>query len=169
MADRTSIAGRLPAGRLIAALVALWLACGVSSAPAVEPGEMLADPTLEARAREIGRELRCLVCQNQSIDDSDADLARDLRVLVRERIADGDTDRQVVDYVVSRYGDFVLLRPPVKPVTWALWFGPAIIAGLGLIALVAYFRRGRRAVEPATPLSEQEEKRIAQVLGDHRR
>ena len=130
---------------------------------------MLTDPALEARAREITRQLRCLVCQNQSIDDSDADLARDLRVLVRERIAAGDTDRQVVDYVVSRYGDFVLLRPPIKPLTWALWFGPAIIAGLGLIALVVYFRRGRRGVEPATPLSEQEEKRIAQVLGDHRR
>ena len=168
MADRTSIAGRLPARWLIAPFVALWLACGVSSAPAVEPGEMLTDPTLEARAREIGRELRCLVCQNQSIDDSDADLARDLRMLVRERIAAGDTDRQVVDYVVSRYGDFVLLRPPIKPVTWALWFGPPVIAGLGLIALVVYYRRGRRAVEPQVPLSEQEERRIAQILGDNR-
>ena len=96
-------------------------------AHAIQPDEVLADPALEARAREIGRELRCLVCQNQSIDDSDADLARDLRVLVRERLQAGDSDRQVVDYVVSRYGDFVLLRPPVKPATYALWFGPLLI------------------------------------------
>lgn len=158
-----------PAGRLIATLIVLWLACFASSSHAVEPGEMLADPALEARAREIGRELRCLVCQNQSIDDSDADLARDLRMLVRERLAAGDTNRQVVDYIVSRYGDFVLLRPPIKPMTWALWFGPPLIGGLGLIALVVYYRRTRHTAEPPAPLSEKEEKRIAHLLGDHRR
>jgi cytochrome c-type biogenesis protein CcmH len=157
------------AGRLIATLIVLWLACSASSSQAVEPGEMLADPALEARAREIGRELRCLVCQNQSIDDSDADLARDLRMLVRDRLNAGDTDRQVVDYIVSRYGDFVLLRPPIKPMTWALWFGPPLIAGVGLIALVVYYRRARRAAEPPAPLSEKEEQRIAQLLQDDRR
>jgi cytochrome c-type biogenesis protein CcmH len=130
---------------------------------------MLADPALEVRAREIGRELRCLVCQNQSIDDSDADLARDLRVLVRERLKAGDSDRQVVDYIVSRYGDFVLLRPPMKPMTWALWFGPPIIAGAGLIALILYYRRTRHAAEPPAPLSERDEKRIAQLLEGDRR
>jgi cytochrome c-type biogenesis protein CcmH len=157
------------AGRLIATLIVLWLACFASLTHAVEPGEMLADPALEARARDIGRELRCLVCQNQSIDDSDADLARDLRMLVRERLKAGDTDRQVVNYVVSRYGDFVLLRPPIKPVTWALWFGTPLIAGLGLVALVLYYRRASHAAEPPAPLREQDEKRIAQLLeGDGR-
>lgn len=157
------------AGRLIATLIVLWLACFASLSHAVDPREMLADPALEARAREIGRELRCLVCQNQSIDDSDADLARDLRMLVRERLAAGDTDRQVVDYIVSRYGDFVLLRPPIKPMTWALWFGPPVIAGLGLIALIVYYRRGRHVLQPPTPLSEREEKRVAQLLEGDRR
>src|SRR6185295_20059130 len=94
---------------------------------AVEPKEMLADPALEARAREISRGLRCVVCQNESIDESDADLAHDLRVLVRERLAAGDSDQQVVQFVVDRYGDFVLLRPPVKPATYLLWASPAIL------------------------------------------
>jgi cytochrome c-type biogenesis protein CcmH len=164
MADRPP-----PAGRLIAALTALWLAGAASPALAIQPNEVLADPALEARAREVGRELRCLVCQNQSIDDSDADLARDLRLLVRERLSAGDSDRQVVDYVVSRYGDFVLLRPPVKLETWALWFGPGVIGGLGLVTIVLYFRRRAHAaaVEPP-PLSEADEQRIARLLEDGR-
>ena len=136
---------------------------------AVQPSEVLADPTMEARAREIGRELRCLVCQNQSIDDSDADLARDLRVMVRERLTAGDSDRQVIDYIVSRYGDFVLMKPPVKPETWALWFGPAAIGGAGLLALVLYFRRrGGAGSGGAVPLSAAEEERIARMLEDRR-
>ncbi|MBL8668580.1 MAG: cytochrome c-type biogenesis protein CcmH [Rhodospirillales bacterium] len=136
---------------------------------AVQPSEVLADPTMEARAREIGRELRCLVCQNQSIDDSDADLARDLRVMVRERLTAGDSDRQVIDYIVSRYGDFVLMKPPVKPETWALWFGPAAIGGAGLLALVLYFRRrGGAGSGGAAPLSAAEEERIARMLEDRR-
>ena len=157
---------------MAALLTALWLVCAalISPAHAIQPDEVLADPAMEARAREIGRELRCLVCQNQSIDDSDADLARDLRVMVRERLKAGDSDRQVVDYIVSRYGDFVLLRPPVKPETWALWFGPLVIGGLGLVALVLYFRRRARAggSEAPAPLSEADEQRIARMLEDGR-
>jgi cytochrome c-type biogenesis protein CcmH len=125
----------------------------------------LADPALEARARAIGNELRCLVCQNQSIDESDADLARDLRMLVRERLQAGDSDRQVVNYVVSRYGDFVLLRPPLKPATYALWFGPALILALAFVTMIFYYRRkGRQGVGAAVPLSSADEARLARVL-----
>lgn len=109
MADRPTFAHWL---KIL--LIASLLGLNAVAAGAVEPTEVLADPVLEARARTISKELRCLVCQNQSIDDSDAELARDLRILVRERLVTGDTDSQVVDYVVSRYGDFVLLKPPLK-------------------------------------------------------
>ena len=114
------------------------------AANAVNPGEILKDPVLEKRARAISKGLRCVVCQNQSIDDSDAQLARDLRVLVREQLVAGDSDQAVVDYVVSRYGDFVLLRPPVKAVTLVLWFGPVVIALIGAMGLVLFFRRQKR-------------------------
>ena len=110
---------------------------------AVDPGEILKDPNLERRARSISKGLRCVVCQNQSIDDSDAQLARDLRILVRNRIVAGDSDTAVIDYVVSRYGDFVLLKPPVKGVTLVLWFGPIFITLAGLIGLILFFRRHR--------------------------
>jgi cytochrome c-type biogenesis protein CcmH len=113
-------------------------------ANAVDPGEILKDPTLEIRARAISKGLRCVVCQNQSIDDSDAQLARDLRILVRDRIIAGDSDTDVIEYVVSRYGDFVLLRPPVKGVTMVLWFGPVVIALIGLGGLVLFFRRQKK-------------------------
>jgi cytochrome c-type biogenesis protein CcmH len=153
------------AGRLIAAAALLALAFAATGAPAVQPGEALADAALETRAREIGKGLRCLVCQNQSIDESDADLARDLRMLVRERLQAGDSDRQVVDYVVSRYGDFVLLRPPLKPVTYALWFGPALILALAVVTMIFYYRRkDRRGVRAAAPLSSADEARLARVL-----
>ena len=110
---------------------------------AVDPGEILKDPNLEKRARSISKGLRCVVCQNQSIDDSDAQLARDLRILVRNRIVAGDSDTAVIDYVVSRYGDFVLLEPPVKGVTLVLWFGPIFMTLAGLIGLILFFRRQR--------------------------
>jgi len=137
---------------------------------AVNPDEMLANPALEGRAREISKELRCLVCQNQSIDDSDAQLAKDLRVLVRERLTAGDSDRQVIDYVVSRYGDFVLLKPPFKATTLALWLGPAAIVGLGVLAVALYYRRRARATaagdaRPA-PLSDEEKRRLEALLKD---
>jgi cytochrome c-type biogenesis protein CcmH len=142
---------------------------------AVNPDEVLSDPVMENRAREISRGLRCLVCQNQSIDDSDADLAKDLRIIVRERLTAGDSDAQVVDFVVSRYGDYVLLKPPFKLATLVLWLGPAAIAGGGLIAVLIFFRRrrtGESAVQPAAvltrppPLSDEENRRIEELLKD---
>src|SRR5262245_39664718 len=122
------------------------------SALAVEPDEMLADPALEARAREISKELRCLVCQNQSIDDSSADLARDLLILVRQRLAAGDSDEQVIQYIADRYGDFVLLRPPLKLATLALWLAPPFLLAVGAAMSIVYLRR-RRSAETVSPLS----------------
>jgi cytochrome c-type biogenesis protein CcmH len=133
-------------------------------AGAVEPNEILKDPALEARAREIGKELRCLVCQNQSIDDSNADLARDLRVIVRERLTKGDTDKQVFDYVVSRYGDFVLLKPPVKSSTLLLWGAPVIVLLLGIAGLVVWFRNREAPTDDDFGLTEDERQRLADLL-----
>tara|TARA_Y100000746_G_scaffold222428_2_gene222866 strand:+ start:113 stop:532 length:420 start_codon:yes stop_codon:yes gene_type:complete len=116
------------------------------SSLAVNPGEILNDPKLEKRARSISKGLRCVVCQNQSIDDSDAQLARDMRIIVRDRILAGDSDTAVINYVVSRYGDFVLLKPPVKGVTLVLWFGPIFIALMGFIGLVLFFWRQRKFI-----------------------
>ena len=110
-------------------------------AHAVNPTEMLSNDLLEKRARHISKDIRCVVCQNQSIDDSDAPLASDLRVLIRQRLVEGDTDQEVINYLVSRYGDFVLLTPPVKGATLFLWFGPVVFALLGMLGLVLYFRR----------------------------
>jgi cytochrome c-type biogenesis protein CcmH len=128
---------------------------------------MLANPVLEARARAIGKELRCLVCQNESIDDSNADLAHDLRVLLRERLVAGDTDAQAIQYIVDRYGQFVLLKPPVEPATYVLWFGPLallLVAGTGT---VFYLRRHRPgAADFAAPLSADERQRIDRLLGE---
>jgi cytochrome c-type biogenesis protein CcmH len=138
--------------RGIAAIVCAFL---LSPAIAVEPGEMLADPKLEARARAIASELRCLVCQNQSIDDSDAPLAKDLRLIVREKLKEGASDAEVRAFVVARYGDFVLLRPPVKPETLPLWAAPAILLLGGAVAIYAALRRGRRQAGAAR-LTEEE-------------
>ena len=146
-------------------LFALLAALLPGLALAVQPDEVLPDPALEARAREISRHLRCLVCQNQSIDDSDAPLARDLRLLVRERLNAGDSDQQVYDFLTARYGDFVLLRPPVKPSTWLLWFGPAVVLLLGGVALVFWFRRRAVAIEQA-PISEAERAQLKRLLED---
>jgi len=138
---------------------------------AVNPDEVLDNPVLEERAREISKGLRCLVCQNQSIDDSDAGLAKDLRILVRERLVAGDSDEEVVDFVVSRYGDFVLLRPPFKMATLALWFGPLIIILIGLFVIVHFFRNNRgRAVNPRqsfTPLSSEEKHHLSIILKEN--
>jgi cytochrome c-type biogenesis protein CcmH len=134
---------------------------------AVKPDEVLADAALEARAREISKGLRCLVCQNQSIDDSDAELARDLRVLVRQRLKAGDSDEAVFRFVVDRYGDFVLLKPPMKPVTYVLWFGPLLILLGAMAALVFFFIRRRRAPIAASPaLSADDQRRLEALLGD---
>ncbi|MBC2774423.1 cytochrome c-type biogenesis protein CcmH [Rhizobium sp. AQ_MP] len=129
---------------------------------AVNPDEVLADPALEQRARALSAELRCMVCQNQSIDDSNAELARDLRVVVRERLVGGDTDEQVLDYVVSRYGEFVLLKPRLSMRTIALWGAPAALAIVGLIVAVVYTRR--RAAQPLVKLSPEEEARLRTML-----
>jgi cytochrome c-type biogenesis protein CcmH len=134
---------------------------------AVEPSEMLKDPALEARAREISRALRCVVCQNQSIDDSAAEVAHDMRLAVRERITAGDTDRQVKDYMVARYGDFVLLEPPFRERTLVLWLGAPAALVLAAVALWLAARRQRHRAQPAppAPLSEEERRRLESLLG----
>jgi len=136
--------------------------CG-GPALAVQPDEMLSNPKLEARARAIGKELRCLVCQNESIDDSNADLAHDLRVLVRQRLVAGDSDEQVRQYVVARYGTYVLLKPPFDSETYLLWFGPLILLLCAAGAAVFYFRRAALSA-PAAPLSADETRRLAALL-----
>ncbi len=129
---------------------------------AVLPSERLADPALEARARALSLELRCQVCQNQSIDDSNAPLAADLRRLVRERLVAGDSDAGVLDYVVRRYGDYVLLRPPMREDTAVLWFGPLTILLLGAAGAFVYLRRRKPAAE--APLSAEEEARLKTIV-----
>ena len=132
-------------------------------AAAVQPDEVLDNPVLEQRARDISAGLRCLVCQNQSIDDSEADLARDLRLLVRQRLLEGDSDEEVVDYVVSRYGEFVLLKPRLETKTILLWSTPAVLLLLGLTWLVLSSRQ-RRMSPASAPLSEKEKKEIQRLL-----
>lgn len=150
-------------------MIRLALAMLLLAAPALaatSPVEMLRDPALEARAREIGKELRCLVCQNQSIDDSDADLAHDLRRLVRDRLVAGDSNGQVLTYITDRYGDFVLLKPPVRPATWLLWFGPPVVLVAGGILLAGYFRGRAQPAGPAPELDRNESERLRQLLGE---
>jgi cytochrome c-type biogenesis protein CcmH len=130
---------------------------------AVEPSEMLSDPTLEARARALSRELRCVVCQNESVDDSPAEVAHDIRRAVRERLVAGDTDRQVLDYMVARYGDYVLLDPPFKTRTLVLWLGTPAVLLLGAIGLWLANRRRTAAAGPA-PLSDAERARLDSLL-----
>ncbi|KKX28389.1 cytochrome c-type biogenesis protein [Rhizobium sp. LC145] len=130
---------------------------------AVNPDEILSDPVLEERARNLSAQLRCMVCQNQSIDDSNAELARDLRVLVRERLVDGDTDRQVLDYVVSRYGEFVLLKPRVSAKTVLLWAAPIVLLLIGLAAVLV-FMRTRPAQQAVPALTAEENARIEELL-----
>lgn len=146
-------------------LAALLLALAVAApACAIEPQEQLTDPALEARARTLGQELRCLVCQNESIDDSNADLARDLRTIVRERLTAGDSDQQVLGFVTARYGDYVLLRPPVRPGTLVLWFGPVVLLVAAIIAMT--LRRRRRAKAEPAALSSEEDRRLARLLDE---
>jgi cytochrome c-type biogenesis protein CcmH len=147
------------------ALAALLVLALAGAARAVEPSERLADPALEARARAISGELRCLVCQNESIDDSAADLAHDLRVLLRERLKAGDSDQQAIAYITARYGQFVLLKPPVEPATYALWFGPPALLALAVLAIALRLKR-RRAQAPPAPLSEEERRRLARLLSE---
>ena len=142
--------------------LAAALILGAAAAGAVQPDEVMKDPALEARARSLSAELRCMVCQNQSIDDSDASLARDIRLLIRDRIAGGDSNDAVRGFLVSRYGDFILLKPPFELDTLLLWLSAPLTLALGGLGLWAASRRSR----PATPaLSVEEETQLAQIAG----
>jgi cytochrome c-type biogenesis protein CcmH len=144
-------------------LLVLTLILAAAPAFAVNPDEMLSDPALEARARTLSAELRCMVCQNQSIDDSNADLAKDLRLLVRERITDGDSDEQVLNYIVSRYGEFVLLKPRFSLRTLLLWGAPVLLILAGGISLIVFARK--RAGKPTgSKLTEDEQAKLAELL-----
>ena len=152
--------------RILSCVFAIAVLAG-SPARAVQPDEIMSDPAKESRARDLSRELRCMVCQNQSIDDSEAPLARDLRLLVRERIAAGDSDGQVIDFLVARYGEFVLLKPRLNSHTWLLWLLPPLaLAGGGL----ALWTRGRRrsrsssGAEAAATLTPDEEARLTALM-----
>jgi cytochrome c-type biogenesis protein CcmH len=161
MPARTGFAGFATKAAWRAAIVAVVVAAALP-AMAVQPDEVLKDPVLEARARALSRELRCMVCQNQSIDDSEAPLARDLRILVRERLTAGDTDPQVLDFLVARYGEFVLLKPRFEWHTAVLWLTPVVALIAGAIAMIAALRR--RRVASVTPLSADEERRLAEMI-----
>ena len=154
--------------RIVAALVVAIGVAGLSPAYAVQPDEIMSDPAKESRARDLSRELRCMVCQNQSIDDSEAPLARDLRLLVRERIAAGDGDAQVIDFLVARYGEFLLLKPRLKPHTLLLWLLPPLaLAGGGLALWIHNRRRSRSAASDDQSLSKltaEEEARLERLI-----
>lgn len=145
---------------LLALLLTLWL---VLPALAVNPDEVLADPALEARARAISATLRCLVCQNESIDDSNADLAREIRLIVRERLVAGDTDEQVVQYLVDRYGEYVLLKPVFAPHTLVLWTAAPLVLVIGGIAIVIAARRKRAMAVPAEGLTPEEQRALDEL------
>ncbi len=144
--------------------LALLLVLLANAALAVEPGEMLADPGLEARARALSRELRCVVCQNQSIDDSAAEVAHDMRRAVRERLSAGDSDAAVMDFMVARYGDYVLLDPPFKARTLVLWLGTPLLLSLAAAFLLFAARRRTLSISPSAPLSDSERARLDDLL-----
>ncbi|UWQ19760.1 cytochrome c-type biogenesis protein [Jannaschia sp. M317] len=152
--------------RVLASVFALLLAVGV--AWAVEPDEMLADPYLEKRARVLSKQLRCVVCLNQDIDSSNAGVARTMRLLLRERLVDGDSDAEVLDFFVDRYGDFVLFRPPLKGSTYVLWLAPFAIFGAGATAVTMTLRRRRPRAEwgETTALSPEEEHELMQIANN---
>ena len=151
--------------RRILFALALLATLAPTASFAVRPDEMLKDPALEARARHLSEELRCMVCQNQSIDDSDAPLAHDLRILVRQRLEAGDSDKQVLDYLVARYGDFVLLRPPFKLSTLLLWGLPPAALAIGLIALIMLARRRKPVPTSVQALTPEEQAKLSTLVG----
>ena len=154
-------------GGLVALLSALVLGLALTGAAmAVEPGEMLADKTLEARARHISEGLRCLVCQNESIDESHAGLAKDIRLLVRQRLVAGDSNQAVRDYLVARYGQFILLKPPFETQTLLLWGTPLIVLVGGGIGILFARRRGKARRDPAQPLSPAERLQLEKLLSN---
>jgi cytochrome c-type biogenesis protein CcmH len=152
--------------QILVCVFAVAVMMGSSAAYAVQPDEIMSDPIKESRARDLSRELRCMVCQNQSIDDSEAPLARDLRLLVRERIAAGDSDAQVIDFLVARYGELVLLKPRLEPHTLLLWLLPPLaLAGGGIALWVHSRRRARSGAQAATvTLTRDEEARLAALI-----
>jgi len=150
--------------RRLALIAVLFALLAPGAAFAVRPDEMLKDPALEARARHISEELRCMVCQNQSIDDSEAPLAHDLRVLVRQRIMAGDNDKQVLDFLVARYGDFVLLKPPFQLDTLLLWGLPPFALAAGLVGLLLMARRRRTVSLQPEALSAEEQAKVATLV-----
>ena len=154
--------------RFLAVAAAFFFAVMPSLALAVEPGEMLKDPKLEARARALSEQLRCLVCQNESIDDSQAQLAHDLRVLIRQRILAGESNQQIKKFLVSRYGDFILLKPPFKADTLLLWGTPILLLVIGGGAILMSIRRNVAPQKP-TSLSADEEARLAALVGKEER
>jgi cytochrome c-type biogenesis protein CcmH len=149
---------------ILACVFAMAVMMGSSAVYAVQPDEIMSDPAMETRARDLSRELRCMVCQNQSIDDSEAPLARDLRLLVRERIAAGDSDAQVIDFLVARYGEFVLLKPRLKPHTLLLWLLPPLaLAGGGFALWTHGRRRSRSAAAEDQSLTAEEQARLERL------
>jgi cytochrome c-type biogenesis protein CcmH len=154
--------------QFFACVLAMAVLAGSSAAYAVQPDEIMSDPVKELRARDLSRELRCMVCQNQSIDDSDAPLARDLRLLVRERIAAGDSDAQVIDFLVARYGEFVLLKPRLERHTLLLWLlPPLVLAGGGFALWMHNRRRGKSAIAEdlsSFKLTADEEARLERLI-----
>ncbi|MEM6382488.1 MAG: cytochrome c-type biogenesis protein [Pseudomonadota bacterium] len=152
--------------QLAALAAALALTLMASPSFAVQPDEVLDDPVLEQRARDLSAEIRCLVCQNESIDESNAQLARDLRILVRERLVDGDSDQEVLDFLVARYGDFVLLRPPVNQQTILLWFGPAAILALAAAFILLRLRRRSTVASSPVQLTPEERAKLDALLKD---
>ena len=162
--SRSPSGGELSSARRVlrttASLIIVVLLATHGTVHAVQPDEMLRDPAMEQRARALGQDLRCLVCQNQSIDDSDAELARDLRILLRQRLVAGDTDAQAKQYLVDRYGEYVLLKPPVKTSTLLLWYGPLLLLLGALVAVIAFYRR--RVVDAPPPLSPEEQQKLNQ-------
>ena len=154
--------------RRLAAITLVLATIASSSSLAVQPEEMLKDQKLEARARELSRELRCMVCQNQSIDESEAPLARDLRLLVRERLTKGDTNQQVLDFLVARYGEFVLLKPPLESRTFILWALPPVALLAGAIGLFFAARRRRTAELEAATLSIEAQRRLSTLVDERR-
>ena len=159
--------------RSLCLIIVLFTVAAAPCAIAVEPDEVLSDAALEARARALSKELRCMVCQNQSIDDSEAPLARDLRILVRERLQAGDSDRQVIDFLVARYGEFVLLRPRFSWHTAVLWLGPAamlLIGGCAVLVLVRRYRtNSAAAANGQQELTAAEAARLSDILRDGER
>ena len=159
----------ISSGRQLFHACALMTIVSLTTIPAqaVEPSERLTDPAMEARARTISGELRCLVCQNESIDESGADLAHDIRIFVRQRLTAGDSNARVIQSVVSRYGTFVLLKPPIEPATYVLWYGPPALVLTGLAGTLVWLKRRRPEPRDTAPLTPEETTRLAGLMREN--